>query len=196
MRKLFLLSVCIAVFISTSFSQINYAGEKGVSSVGITAGYAVDNNAFAAGFDFRYNILDHVRLAPSVMYILGSDSLNYSSKWYVNVDAHYLLRVTNTTTVYPIAGIGLSVWQLKSQIIYRPNEETEESGEEGEDSENGEFVGGESTTSKIRTGLNIGVGVEKRLTRDIILGAEFKYNLTTERFFNQAMLLGRVAYYF
>jgi opacity protein-like surface antigen len=188
MKKLLLVLVCITVFVSNSFSQ--YGGEKGVSSIGVTAGYAVDNNAFATGLDFRYNILDRLRLAPSVLYVLEND---YRSTWYANVDTHYLLRVTAKTTVYPIAGIGLSVWQLK--IIPEPSlksgESTESKGDEEKISD--EY---KEKTSEIRIGLNLGVGVEKRITRDIILGAEFKYNLTTERIYNQAMLLGRVAYYF
>ncbi|MDR3266119.1 MAG: porin family protein [Tannerella sp.] len=186
MKKLLLVLVCISVFVSYSFSQTKYIGEKGVSSVGVIAGYAVDNNAFAMGLDFRYNILDYLRLAPSVLYALEHDS---RSTWYANVDAHYLLRTTVKTTVYPIAGIGLSFWKLNNSIIPEINLKSELN-DETAPNEGGEKI------SKVRIGLNLGAGVERRMTRDIILGAEFKYNLTTERAYNQAMILVRVAYYF
>jgi opacity protein-like surface antigen len=191
MKKLLLLFASITIFVSTAFSQTGYPGEKGVSSIGVTAGYAVENKAFAAGLDFRYNILDRLRLASSVFHVLRNDSLG-ASTWYANIDAHYLARVSNTTTVYPIVGAGLSFWKYKLPAGLEPNEESEETGEE----ENAESAKDKSTTSEVRVGLNLGVGVEKRITKDILLGLEFKYNLTTERIYNQAMLLGRIAYYF
>jgi opacity protein-like surface antigen len=183
MKRLLLLVLCIISFVSTGLSQTEYGGEKGVSSIGVIAGYAVDNKTFAAGLDFRYNILEHIRLAPSVLYLFKQDS---TDAWYVNVDAHYLLRATEKITVYPIVGLGLSA--RKTDAKPAPAES-----EEGENSENSRS---KKSTSTVRVGLNMGVGVEKRITKDIILGAEFKYNLTTERIYDQAMFSGRIAYYF
>jgi opacity protein-like surface antigen len=186
MKKLFLLSICITAFASTSFSQKGYPGEKGVSSVGIMAGYAVDNKSFAVGLDFRHNVLARLRLSPSIFHVLKSDSLGVST-WYVNIDAHYLARVSNTTTIYPIVGAGLSIWTYELPAGLESLIDLEDIRTSGKEND---------TVSKIQMGLNLGVGLEKRVTSDIIFGIEFKYNLTAERIYSQAMLLGRIAYYF
>jgi opacity protein-like surface antigen len=135
------------IFVSTGFSQTKYKGEKGVSSVGILAGHAVDSKAFTIGLDYRYNILDHVRLAPSVLYVLENKGL---STWYADADAHYLARITKETTLYPIVGVGLSVWNwkyLNPLLPLLPDEDGD--------------VQEEETESHVRLGLNLGVGIER-----------------------------------
>lgn len=186
MKKIVLLTVCFAVFAAQGFAQNRYKGEKGVSSVGLMVGYGVDNEALTIGLDYRYNVKDKLRLAPSVLYMLKNDNL---STWYFNADAHYLLRLSNKATLYPIGGIGLSSWKFEwdstGSFLQSVLEELSEGpGLETKDSE-----------TKFRFGLNLGFGGEMRITKDLILGAEFKYNLTN-RHYDQAMLLARIAYYF
>ncbi|MDR0834966.1 MAG: outer membrane beta-barrel protein [Tannerella sp.] len=180
MKKLLLLILCITTFASTSFSQTGYGGEKGVSSIGVFAGYAIDSKAALVGVDYRYNILDRIRIAPSVSYML-KDSVGI---WYVNADAHYLARLTEKFTIYPIGGLGLSI--RKTDSI--PTINIDDLGEE--------TIIKTAPETKIRLGFNIGFGAEMRVTRDLILGAEFKYHLTDKRIYNQAMFLARAAYYF
>jgi opacity protein-like surface antigen len=197
MKKVFLLIVGF-VLTASAFAQTKLGGEKGVSSVGILAGYAVDNKTFTAGFDFRYNVLDRLRLAPSVMYLFtsnyyipeykGYEPTPKFNTWYANVDVHYLLRVTREMTIYPLAGVGLSVWQYDLSGLPAIAVDGIGFGYE--------LFPETLDDTKVRLGLNLGVGIERRMTRDIILGAEFKYNLTSENLYNQAMILGRVAYYF
>ena len=178
MRKIFLLVACCVLMVSALFAQTKLGSEKGVSSIGFMAGYAIDNKSFAAGIDFRYNILAHVRLAPSVIYLFKNNNV---STWYANVDFHYLARITERVTIYPIMGVGLSAWQRDYLVPVTSEDDIEYRKE---------------TNSEARLGLNLGAGVERRMTRDIILGAEFKYNLTTDRAHDQAMILTRIAYYF
>lgn len=175
MKKLVLLTVCIFSFAAAGFAQRGnnrYKGEKGISSAGVMLGYAVDNQSALVGADYRYNILDRLRLAPSVLYTLKNDHLN---TWYVNADAHYLARITERITIYPVGGIGFSVWNMENTPVLPEFEETQ---------------------TKMRLGLNLGFGGEIRITKDIITGAEFRYNLTKERIYDQAMFLVRAAYYF
>ena len=184
MKKIVILTVCLAAFVANSFGQnVIKKGEQGVSSVGVILGHAVTSKALTIGADYRYNVLDRVRLAPSLMYVMKNDDM---SSLYLNADAHYLARITKEITIYPIGGLGISMRQFDSFI---------------DDSlPPGEFPDGVRTfresESKIRVGLNLGFGGEMRITDDIIAGAEFRYNLTAERFYDQAMLLARVAYYF
>jgi len=163
------------VFIVTNgFAQKNLTGEKGVSSIGGIVGYAIESEKAVIGIDYRYNILDMIRLAPSVLYVIKKDN---ADAWYFNADAHYLARVTEQVTLYPIAGIGVSAWR------YRLLPELQD------------LLGTRRIDSDVRIGLNLGFGGEIRVTKDIIAGGEFRYNWT-ERGYSQAMLLARVAYYF
>ena len=177
MKKLAFLTVCLVVFYANGYAQKNYKGEKGVSSVGVTVGHAINSKAPTIGVDYRYNILDKVRLAPSAMYTFKSD---YSHAFYVNADAHYLTRITDKATLYPLAGVGFSVRKWDPFVI----DELEH------------FLGNDDSGTRTRVGLNLGFGGEMRITKDIILGAEFRYYLTSDRSYDQAMILVRAAYYY
>jgi len=180
MKKLVILSICLVVFVANSFAQNKFSGEKGISSVGVIVGHAIDSKSLTIGADYRYNIQDKIRLAPSALYVLRND---YLSTLYLNADAHYLARITDEITIYPIGGLGVSMKRYEDFI-------------DVEDIGSIEDLFKTKTETKIRVGLNLGFGGEMRMTKDIIVGAEFRYNLTTERIYDQAMLLVRVAYYF
>ena len=179
MKKLVILTVCLVFLCANGFAQESYKGEKGVSSIGVIAGHAVNCKAPVIGVDYRYNVMDRLRLAPSAMYTFENDNTNV---FYANADVHYLSRITSNVTIYPLAGIGLSSWRwetFKAGVL-----------------DELEYLGKIKKETKVRIGLNLGFGGEVRLTEDIIVGAEFRYNLTSERIYDQAMLLARVAYYF
>jgi len=185
---LFLLSLTVACY---SQVGLKLGGEKGVSSLGLIGGYAVANKATLAGLDFRYNIADRVRFAPSVLYIIRSNnpSLMYALKsdnkstWYVNTDLHYLIRLTPRFSVFPLCGIGMSIWNFDDKNLIIKDE-------------NGQQIEGVGRDTKVRVGLNLGYGCEGRVTDELLIGAEFKYNLTIERVYDQALLTVRLAYYF
>ena len=177
MKKFVFLALCLVAFISNSNAQSNFGGEKGISSVGVIAGHAIHSKAFTIGADYRYNIEDRIRLAPSVLYSLKKDDV---SSLNINADVHYLTRITDVITIYPLGGLGVTIWNLDYSPIIEHLEDLLDV----------------DTETKTRIGLNLGFGGELRVTKDIIIGAEFRYNLTTERAYNQAMLLARAAYYF
>ena len=182
MKRLVFLTVCLVFVCANGFAQ-SYKGEKGVSSVGVILGHAITHKAPTIGVDYRYNVLDRVRLAPSALYTLKNDYIN---AFYVNADAHYLSRITDNVTIYPLAGLGLSVWKWDAFVI-----------DDLDDLESLLNNGLKSKSeTKTRIGLNLGFGGEMRITKDVVLGAEFRYNLTSERIYDQAMILMRAAYYF
>ena len=163
------------VFIVTNgFAQESLKGEKGVSSVGGIIGYAIESEKAVIGIDYRYNIHDKIRLAPSVLYAIKR---NNTDIWHFNADAHYLVRVTERVTLYPLGGIEVSVWRYRLSPVLE------------------ELLKPKKNESEGRFGLNLGFGGEIRVTKDLIVGADFRYNWT-ERPYNQAMLLTRAAYYF
>ena len=176
MKKLLLLCVYMLFCIANVFAQSNLKGEKNISSIGGIFGYAIESEKAVVGVDFRYNILDRLRLAPSILYAVKKD---HSDIWYFNADAHYLARITQTITLYPIGGIGVSAWTLR----YESNHLLDD------------ILNPKSVDTNVRVGVNLGFGGEIRVSKDVIIGAEFRYNWT-ERLYNQAMVLARAAYYF
>ena len=188
MKKLVFIMVCLVAFAIGGFAQSKLSGEKGISSIGVIAGYAIDSKSLTIGADYRYNIMDKVRLAPSALYVLEND---YVSSFYANADVHYLARITKNATIYPIGGLGLSFVKFDGYFDIDGHE-----GIPGYGYGYGGFYNSLKSETKIRIGLNLGFGGEIRMTKDIIIGAEFRYNLTTERVYDQAMLLARAAYYF
>lgn len=176
MKKLVLIGVCVVIFLTNGFAQSNLKGEKGVSSIGIMGGYAIESEKAVVGFDYRYNILNKLRLSPSVMYAVKKDNLDI---WYLNADVNYLARITDDITLYPIGGFGFTVWTYSTPDKL-PVADLEIP---------------KKTDTSLRAGLNMGFGGEVRFTKDVIAGIEFRYNWT-ERFHNQAMIIARAAYYF
>ena len=159
--------MCVVLFATQGFAQSSkYRGERGVTSIGLLGGYAIDYKSIVIGADYRYNILDRVRIAPSFLHVFEQD---HRSAWYINADVHYLVRITEELTLYPLAGFGVSIHKYNTMHVDKTN---------------------------TRLGPNIGFGCEFRMTEDLIIGGEFKYNLTTDRDFDQNFLIGRVAYYF
>ena len=142
------------VFIVTNgFAQKSLKGEKGVSSVGGIIGYAIESEKAVIGIDYRYNIHDKIRLAPSVLYAIKKDNVDM---WYINADVHYLARITEQVSLYPIGGFGVSVWRYRLSPLLEDLLKDSES----------------------RFGLNLGFGGEIRVTKDIIAGVDFRYNWT------------------
>ena len=163
--------LCFVFCVSQGFTQVKYKGEKGISSVGGIVGYAIESEQAVVGFDFRYNVLNRVRLAPSVLYHVKK---NDTDDLFLNADVHYLGRITPKMTLYPLAGLGVSFLRHRTPNILPMKEK---------------YV------TETRLGLNLGFGGEVRVSKDLIIGAEFRYNWT-ERWYNRAMLLARVATYF
>lgn len=85
--------------------------------------------------------------------------------WYLDLDAHYVIDVSRMFSFYPIGGLGLSIWDGKG------------------------WAG-----SRTRLGPNVGLGGEFRITDELSVGMDFKYNIISD--FDQALFGVRVAYHF
>jgi outer membrane protein X len=84
---------------------------------------------------------------------------------YMDFDAHYVVSVSEVFSFYPIGGIGLSIWNM-------------------------DLLKGNA----VRPGLNVGLGGELRLSPEISVGLDMKYNLIHT--YDQALVAVRVGYHF
>ncbi|MDR2138968.1 MAG: outer membrane beta-barrel protein [Tannerella sp.] len=156
MKKL-LLTTIAALCVFNGHAQYNRA------SVGARMGYAAEWETVTVGVDYRYHFHKDFRLAPSLTYMVRNRGM---SAWYMDMDCHYVVEVTDLFSFYPIGGAGLSVW--------RPH-----------------LFGLEGVT---RLGLNVGLGAELWLSSEISAGMDMKYNITSR--YDQALAAFRVAYHF
>lgn len=136
----------IVLLVFTAIATIGYA-QKGQTSVGFTLGHAFDTENVIGGLDLRYNITDDVRLAPSLSHFFGNNGL---SAWAVDVNAHYVFKLTKEFGFYPLGGVGMTFWDHKW---------------------------GGSTN---RFGVNVGLGGELYATKEFTVGLEVKYNIVSD----------------
>ena len=160
--------MCMLAIISMSaFAQT----QQGQSSFGFNLGYGFNDNGNALlGVDYRYNFTDEVRFAPSLTYFVKDDGM---SAWAIDVNAHYVFKLSEMFGFYPLAGLDLSFWKVS--------------------------MGNSVSLNKTRLGANIGLGGEVYATDQLSVGLEFKYNIlkSWEDFrLSQPILAVRVGYNF
>ena len=92
----------------TVFSLGAYAQtQQGQSAVGFNIGYGFDSKNATLGVDYRYCITDAVRLSPSLTYFVKNDN---HSTWAIDLNAHYVVKLSEMFGFYPLAGLSLSFW--------------------------------------------------------------------------------------
>ena len=145
----------LAVFSLGAYAQT----QQGQSAVGF------DSKNATLGVDYRYCITDAVRLSPSLTYFVKNDN---HSTWAIDLNAHYVVKLSEMFGFYPLAGLSLSFWNWDAGHGLSHNE--------------------------TRLGANIGLGGEVYATDNLSIGLEVKYNIIKD--FDQAMLGVRVGYSF
>ena len=90
------------------------------------------------------------------------------STWAIDLNAHYVVKLSEMFGFYPLAGLSLSFWNWDAGHGLSHNE--------------------------TRLGANIGLGGEVYATDNLSIGLEVKYNIIKD--FDQAMLGVRVGYSF
>lgn len=140
MKKLILMlsMICLSL---TVFAQ----ADKGRSSFGFNLGYAFDSEQATLGLDYRYCLTDEVRLNPGLTYLVKNHGL---SAFMIDVNAHYVFKLSSMFGFYPLAGVSMSFWNWEG-----PHD------------------------GVTRFGANIGLGGEVYATPEFSLGLEAKYNI-------------------
>ena len=157
----------IVMLMLTLFSIGAYAQtQQGQSSFGFNLGYNFNDIGNATiGIDYRYCVTDAFRLTPSITHLVKNDGL---SAWAIDMNAHYVFKLSEMFGFYPLAGLSLSFWNWDAGHGLSHNE--------------------------TRLGANIGLGGEVYATDNLSIGLEVKYNIIKD--FDQAMLGVRVGYSF
>lgn len=148
-RKSFLIISLLAFSFFFSLPAVALNGEK---VVGLRGGVTTTHDAPVAGLFFSYRFTGHFRLASSIDYYFKKNSTDAFS---LNVDANvpFALGSKGRFGIYPLAGASLTSWNFHNTA-------------DNDD----------STTRKVRLGLNFGGGLAFRPTEHLRLAFEGKYS--------------------
>jgi opacity protein-like surface antigen len=164
MMKRLILVMMLAVLCLGANAQT----KQGYSSVGVTTGYAFDQDNVTFGVDYRICLFDNVRFAPSLTYLVKNDGL---SAWNIDMNAHYIFKLSNQFGFYPLGGLDIAFWKYSigdGKWSYNDNQ--------------------------TRLGLNVGMGGEVYALQDLTVGLELKYLVTEDH--SQPMFGVRIGYNF
>lgn len=134
--------------------SIGAFAQKGEKNVGAHVLYGTDAKNIGLGVKYQQNITDIIRLEAVGDYYLKTDGF---TMFDVNVNGHYLFPLSDKVTAYPLVGINYTHWKQDWEVEY-----------DGIEMDFGGFK-----DSSI--GLNIGGGIQYKLTDKIRIGAELKY---------------------
>ncbi|HBG56821.1 MAG TPA: hypothetical protein DDX07_02285 [Porphyromonadaceae bacterium] len=139
-----------AVFGLLSISKVS-AQFEGTVGMGIHAGYGAGISSPGVGAHLHYYHTNNVRFVPSFSYFPERKG---TGMWMADADAHYLLPVSITASLYPIAGIHYSNWK------YSAGQASEMLVEEW---------------TKHRAGINLGLGFQHDIAYRVRANFELKY---------------------
>lgn len=167
MKKFFLSLALLAASATAGFAQ-----EKGKIELGAVASFGTAMSNFGIGGKARYGITDNIRLDGSVSFFLPKNIVSVGdykldqSLMDMSINAHYLFKIADKFTIYPLAGLGYYHYKIKSSGKYY--------------SELADLVGGsiksykDSDTSG-HIGINLGGGVSYQLNQSMSVGGEVKF---------------------
>lgn len=168
MKKLIVMCM-LAIISMSAFAQT----QQGQSSFGFNIGYGFNDNGNALlGVDYRYNLTDEVRLAPSLTYFVKDNGISACA---IDMNVHYVFKLSDMFGFYPLAGLDLSFWKWSGKTYIDGNRI-------------------KVSQNETRFGANIGLGGEVYATDQLTVGLEFKYNIVKD--FDQPILGVRVGYNF
>lgn len=142
-----------ALFVIAVLLPASVCAQRGEKSVGVLGGYTTANHSGVAGLYFQYRFSEHFRLSPDVEYIFRNNDVD---GFVVDMNAHVPFDFAGRrVSLYPLAGINYTTWSR-----HFPTSED----------------GIEASERKKRFGLNVGAGVELRVTSSLRIFGEGKYS--------------------
>ena len=152
MKKSLLLLILFSLL---SLSRLS-AQFEGTFGVGVHAGYGTEINSPGVGAHIHYYQTNNLRFAPSFTRYLERKG---QEMWIVDADAHYMLPLSFSASLYPIAGVHYSRWSY----------DTAETG----------AILAESWT-KHRLGANLGLGFQHDISYRVRANFELKYQFIND----------------
>lgn len=124
---------------------------EGTVGIGLHAGYGAEINSVGGGAHIHYYYTNQVRFAPSFTYFIERKD---SHMWMAEADAHYILPVSISASLYPIGGLLYSRW-----------------------AQDGTLEGESRLPAQIdhRLGLNMGLGLQHDIGYRVRANYELKY---------------------
>jgi len=162
MKKTFTKMAIVAIALTMSMAvNAQETGDKAAGAflrVGLYDGEIAPN--IGIGAKFQYNVTDPIRLDGSFTFFFPKkwDFLGASisaTMWNLDFNGHYLFPVSDQFNVYPLAGLAFVGIGAKSKGTIM-----------------GEKIN--SSASKTYVGVNLGGGVDFKLSDDLYLNGELK----------------------
>lgn len=125
------------------------SAQQGEQKIGAQLLYGNETNV-GLGLKYRYNITNQLRVEPAFDYFFKHDHV---SAWDLMANFHYLFPVADQFTLYPVAGLGY--FRAKGH---------------GSDF-------GWSDYSEGRLAVNLGGGVDLKLSSNLTLDLQLKYQI-------------------
>ncbi|WP_294081552.1 outer membrane beta-barrel protein [Proteiniphilum sp. UBA5384] len=166
MKRIFIL----AFFSSLLFIQKIQAQFEGTFGLGVHAGYGAEINNLGGGIHLHFYRTNNFRFAPSFTYFLENKKENM---WMTDLDAHYILPVSYSASLYPIAGLHYSHWKYDTS---KRDVQTEEN------------------WTKNRLGANLGLGFQHDIGYRIRANFELKYQFIKD--FSQVFFSAGIGFWF
>ena len=158
MKKIFKVAI-VAIAVTTMSVTVNaqQAGDKAAGAflrLGLYDGEGAPN--FGIGAKFQYNVTDPIRLDGSFTFyfpkkydFLGGSITN--SMWNIDLNGHWLFPLSDQLNLYPLAGLAIAGIKVK-----------------------GKGDGGSASISDTFVGINLGGGVDYKLSDTLFLNGELK----------------------
>ena len=162
--------VLLALFLTFSIPKI-LAQFEGTMGIGFQAGYATETNSLGAGMHIHYYRTNNLRIAPSFTYFIERKGENM---WMIDADAHYVIPVSITASLYPIAGIHYSNWNF--------------------DADSERIVNELEPRVKHRPGVNLGLVFQHDIGYRVRANFELKYQFLKD--YSQVMFMAGFGFWF
>jgi hypothetical protein len=164
-RTIQILTFFLLISIPDLFAQF-----EGTFGIGAHAGYGTEINGPGIGGHIHYYRTNNLRFAPSFTYF---PEIKGEGMWTVDADAHYILPVSLTASLYPIGGLNYSKWMFEETSV---------------------TTGEESQNNHHRLGANLGMGFQHDISCRVRANFELKYQFI--RNYSQVLVTAGFGFWF
>lgn len=157
-------TIIVAFFIALTTPKL-YAQFERTIGFGTHIGYETETATLGIGGHLHYYHTNNLRFAPSYTYFFKKKD---SHAWSIDADAHYIFPVSITASLYPIAGLHYSNWNLDPEVYKEEHRQ--------------------------RLGANLGLGFQHDIAYRVRASFELKYQLVKD--YSQVYLTAGFGFWF